>query len=193
MDVDEFWLFLQRSREVTSDPDERLRWLALHLARSPLSRIVDFQILLNQIRRRSDTYDMWEAANLIFGGHCSTDSFWYFQAWLIGLGRDTFDLVVTDPDNLADVPEVRRLAERPMREWADEWPEWEALSYVAAGAFEEATGEEEGIYDAMAGRGHRNQSDPRPTGLSWNSRNSTEVVRRLPRLSRLFSLGASES
>ncbi|MEU5867380.1 DUF4240 domain-containing protein [Nonomuraea sp. NPDC047529] len=192
MDVDEFWLFLQRSREVTSDPDERLRWLGVHLARSPLSRIVDFQILLNQIRRRSDTYDMWEAANLIFGGDCSTDGFWYFQAWLIGLGRDTFDLVVTDPDNLADVPEVRRLAGRSMREWTGEWPEWEALSYVAAGAYEEATGEQEGVYDAMARRGHRDQSDPHPTGLSWSSRNPTEAVRRLPRLSRIFSLGASE-
>src|ERR1700754_4823978 len=150
MDEDDFWIFLQRSRQVTSDPDERLRWLALHLERSPLARIVGFPILLNQIRRRSDTYDMWEAANLIFGGACSTDSFWYFQAWLIGLGRDTFDLVVADPDNLADVPEARRLAERPMREWGDEWPWWEALSYVAARAYEESTGEEDGVYDAVA-------------------------------------------
>ncbi|MCG5220332.1 DUF4240 domain-containing protein [Streptosporangium sp. KLBMP 9127] len=187
MDVDEFWFFLQRSRQVTSDPDERLRWLALHLARSPLARIVDFQILLNQIRRRSDTYDMWEAANPIFSGYCSTDGFWYFQAWLIGLGRDTFELVAADPDNLADVPAVRQLAEHPMDEWADdEWPEWEALSYVAARAYEEATGEEEGIYDAMAERGHTNQSDPNPTGLSWNLRDSTAVALRLPRLSRMF-------
>ncbi|MFB4280967.1 MULTISPECIES: DUF4240 domain-containing protein [unclassified Nonomuraea] len=187
MNVDEFWLFIRRSQEVTSDPDERLQWLAFHLARSPLARIVDFQVLLNQIRRRSDTYGMWEAADLILDGYCSTDSFWYFQAWLIGLGRDTFDLVVADPDNLADVPEVRRLADRPMQEWADdEWPEWEALSYVAAEAYEEATGEEEGVYDTMAERGYANQSDPNPTGLPRDSRNPAEVARRLPRLSRMF-------
>ncbi|GAA1622711.1 hypothetical protein GCM10009733_019190 [Nonomuraea maheshkhaliensis] len=84
MNADEFWLFIRRSQEVTSDPDERLQWLAFHLARSPLARIVDFQVLLNQIRRRSDTYEMWEAADLILDGYCSTDSFWYFQAWLIG-------------------------------------------------------------------------------------------------------------
>ncbi len=77
---------------------------------------------------------MWEAANLVCGG-CSTDGFWYFHAWLIGLGRDIFERVVADPDNLAEVPEVQRLAERPMGGWADdEWPRWEALSYVAAGA-----------------------------------------------------------
>ncbi|WP_442939410.1 DUF4240 domain-containing protein [Nonomuraea sp. SYSU D8015] len=93
MEVDEFWLFLRRSREVTSDPDERLRWLALHLGRSPLARIVDFQVLLNQMRRRSDTYDMWEAANLIFGG------FWAFPLecghlgdWILrSRGRDVPD------------------------------------------------------------------------------------------------------
>ncbi|WP_185949762.1 DUF4240 domain-containing protein [Microbispora sp. KK1-11] len=186
MDIDEFWLFLQRSRQVTGDPDERLRWLSLHLAQRPPARIVDFQILLNQIRRRSDTYDMWEAANLIFGG-CSTDGFWYFQAWLIGLGRDTFELVVADPDNLAEVPEVRRLAERPVSEWAqEEWPQWEALSYVAAGAYEEATGEEDGVYDAMKERGHTNQGDPEPTGLPWRLRDPKATTQRLPRLSRMF-------
>ncbi|WP_329089556.1 MULTISPECIES: DUF4240 domain-containing protein [unclassified Streptosporangium] len=186
MDIDEFWLFLQRSRKVTSNPDERLRWLSLHLAQRPPAKIADFQILLNQVRRRSDTYDMWEAADLIFG-NCSTDGFWYFQAWLIGLGHDTFELAVTDPDNLAEVPEVQRLAERPMREWADDgWPEWEALSYVAAGAYEEVTGEEDGVYDAMEERGHTNQSNPEPTGLSWRLRDSEAVAQRLPRLSRVF-------
>ncbi|GAA3008595.1 DUF4240 domain-containing protein [Streptosporangium longisporum] len=186
MDIDEFWLFLQRSRQVTSNPDERLRWLSLHLAQRPSARIIDFQILLNQVRRRSDTYDMWEAADLICGG-CSTDGFWYFQAWLIGLGRDTFERVVTDPDNLAEVPEVQRLAERPMGEWADdEWPGWEALSYVAVCAYAKVTGEEEGVYDAMEERGHTNQSDPEPSGLSWGLRDPEAVAQRLPRLSRMF-------
>ncbi|MFI7617352.1 DUF4240 domain-containing protein [Nonomuraea terrae] len=134
-----------------------------------------------------------EAADLILDGYCSTDSFWYFQAWLIGLGRDTFELVVADPDNLADVPEVRRPADRPRQDWADdEWPEWEALSYVAAGAYEEATGAEEGVYDAMAERGYADQSDLNPTGLPRDPRNPAEVARRFPRLSRMFPLHRSE-
>ncbi|MEU7942446.1 DUF4240 domain-containing protein [Microbispora bryophytorum] len=191
MDVDEFWLFLHRSRQMTSDPDERLQWLTLHLAQRPPARIVDFQILLNQVRRRSDTYDMWEAADLICGG-CSTDGFWYFQAWLIGLGRDIFERVVANPDNLAEVPEVQRLAERPMGGWADdEWPGWEALSYVAAGAYEEATGVEDGVYDAMEERGHSDQSDPQPSGLPWRLRDPEAMFQRLPRLSRMFQPGES--
>lgn len=118
----EFWLFLRRSRQTTSDPDERLRWLTRHLAQRPPARIVDLQILLDQVRRRSDTYDVWEVAGLIRGGR-STDGFQYFQAWLIVLGRVTFERVVAAPDDLAEVPEARRPAERLMSEWTDDgWP-----------------------------------------------------------------------
>lgn len=163
-----------------------MRWLTLHLAQRPPARIAGFQILLTQVRRRSDAYELWEAANLICGG-CSTDGIWYFQAWLTGLGRDIFERVVADPDNLAELPEVQRLAERPMGGWADdEWPRWEALSYVAAGAYEEATCVEDGVYDAMEERGHTNQSDPQPSGLPWRLRDPEAVAQRLPRLIRMF-------
>ncbi|GAB3910678.1 hypothetical protein GCM10027612_86980 [Microbispora bryophytorum subsp. camponoti] len=65
-------------------------------------------------------------------------------------------------------------------------PSWEALSYMAADAYEEATGEEDGVYDAMEERGHTNQSDPQPSGLPWRLRDPEAVTQRLPRLSRMF-------
>jgi len=46
--------------------------------------------------------------------------FWYFLPWLVGLGREYFDRVVADPDALADVPEVRRLAMLTMDRWTDD-------------------------------------------------------------------------
>lgn len=61
---------------------------------------------------------MWGAAYLMCDSLCSGDGFWYFQAWLIGLGREAFELAVADPDNLAGLPEVVRLAGRPVDEWS---------------------------------------------------------------------------
>jgi Protein of unknown function (DUF4240) len=70
--------------------------------------------------------------------------------WLIGLGRDALERAVANPDNLASLPEVLRLAGRPVEDWShDDWPDWESLSYVAWEAYEQVTGEEEGLSDAM--------------------------------------------
>lgn len=78
---------------------------------------------------------MWGAAYLIKDGVCSSDGFWYFQVWLIGLGREAFERAVANPDNLASVSEVLRLAGRPADDWSlDEWPNWELLDSVASNA-----------------------------------------------------------
>jgi hypothetical protein len=84
---------------------------------------------------------MWGAAYLICDGLCSGDGFWYFLVWLIGLGREAFELAVADPDNLASVPEVVGLVGRPVDAWQDdEWPRLESLGYVAWEAYQQVTG-----------------------------------------------------
>jgi hypothetical protein len=113
--------------------------------RSCLSRalVEDFKVNLNAARRPIDSYAMWGAANLIMDGLCSAGGFWYFQPWLIGQGRQRYDLAAWDPDNLADVPAVRVLAGRRPGQWTDaEWPQWEELAYVAISAHERITGQE---------------------------------------------------
>lgn len=60
------------------------------------------------------------------------DGFWR----LIGPGREAFELVEADPDALAELPSIQRLAGRTFHEWDEEhWPWWESLAYVAAGAY----------------------------------------------------------
>ena len=189
MDVDGFWALIEQSRQATSDPHARLRWLQRQLARQPAAEIVDFQIRLDQIRRRADTWQRWKTAVLIKDGWCSGDGFWYFQVWLIGLGRQAFEQAVADPDNLASVPEVLRLVGRPVQDWSnDEWPQWESLGYVAVEAYEQRTGDAEGFYDAMEARGHHSPTGPHPTGEDWDVQNPAEAARRLPRLSWMFPL-----
>jgi hypothetical protein len=97
MDVDAFWELIKRSRQEASDPHAQLGWLQRQLAQQPTAEIVDFQIWLDRVRRRADTWDMWGAAYLICDSLCSGDGFWYFQVWLIGLGRDAFERAVATP------------------------------------------------------------------------------------------------
>jgi hypothetical protein len=187
MDMDEFWVFLERSARETANPRERLRWLEDRLSRIARTHVEDFQVSLIAARRPVDTHAMWGAANLIMDGLCSMDGFWYFQPWLIGQGRKWYDLAAWNPDNLADLPAVRALAGRRPNQWSDaEWPQWEELAYVAPRAHERITGQEESLYDALAMRGQRSPSDPQPTGPAWDFDSLAEIRQRLPRLAGMF-------
>ncbi|MEU9620815.1 DUF4240 domain-containing protein [Streptomyces sp. NPDC098085] len=189
MDENAFWALIEGSRHQSHAPDGRLDSLREQLMRRPLPEIVQFQACLHRVRRPIDTWEMWAAAEQIFGGRCSDDSFWYFQFWVVGLGREAFGRAMADPDSLAAVPELRRLAGRPETTWSDgEWPEWESLDYVAAEAFDALTGEEEGLEEALEAAGLDIPCNPEPSGGQWDVRDVDEASRRLPRLSRMFPL-----
>jgi hypothetical protein len=187
MDIEGFWLLLERSARETTGPRQRTLWLEQRLSYASRTDIVDFHVHLDTARRPIDTYAMWGAASQIMDGLCSDDGFWYFQPWLIGQGQHWYQLAARNPDNLADIPAVRTLAGRRRSQWADaEWPEWEELDYVASSVHDQITGQEDSINDALAARRHRSRSSPAPTDAIWDFDNLTEIQRRLPRLASLF-------
>ncbi|MGN9809077.1 DUF4240 domain-containing protein [Micromonospora sp. BQ11] len=191
--TEDFWTLIEASADATADPEERLAWLTDRLAERPADDAVDFACRLDEARTRADTWRLWGAASLICAGLCSDDGFHYFQAWLVGLGRATFERVVDDPDALADVPVVRRLAGRSVDAWDDdEWPDWEALDYVADRAYERITGRADGVDDAAAARGRELGVSPDPTDEEWDLDDPAELRRRYPRLATMFPLPAHE-
>jgi len=182
MDLNAFWALLERSAAETSDQDERLEWLTATLAAMPPAEVADFAVRLDEQRRRVDTWAHWHAAELICGGLCSDDGFFYFQAWLIGLGRAVFESVVSSPDALADLPHIRFLALfGGVDDWADaDWPDWEGLDYVAGEAFD---GDLESALDS---RGVEVLVSPDPAGQHWDFADPAEISARIPRLGALF-------
>lgn len=187
VNVEEFWTLIEYSARDgrAGAPPARIRWLEEKLALLRGRAIVDFEIHLDHTRRRADTYDLWGAAVRITGSG-SQDGFFYFQPWLIGLGRDVFDRVVAHPDALADVPLVRELATLP-RPWPyAAYPWWEDLNYAALHAYQRLHGEAVDVRDVIESRGHRLRSDPGPSGTRWRLDDDAEARARLPRLSGLF-------
>ncbi len=187
MNIDEFWTLIAYSGHEGRAGHlwARARWLEDELALLHGEAIIDFEIHLDQTRRRVDTYDMWGAAHRITDSG-SQDGFFYFQPWLIGLGREVFDRVAADPDALAEVPEVRVMAETP-RPWPDAtWPWWEELNYAAFLAYQRLHGEDTDVREVIASRGHTLRWDPDPAGAEWYIDDDAEARVRLPRLSALF-------
>ena len=187
MDDETFWNLIEDCRRRTPDPDERVAWLSGQLARGAELEIVRFQICLDRVLTPTFTWELWAAADRIMGW-CSDDSFFYFQLWLVGLGRDAFERVARDPDALAELPEVVRLVGREREAWdEEEWLVWEELDYAALRAFTQVTGRSEGdFFDAVEAQRGDGSGPLDPAGERWDARDDTEAERRLPRLRALF-------
>ncbi|NEB96156.1 DUF4240 domain-containing protein [Streptomyces bauhiniae] len=192
MDIDSFWKLIEECRRQTRDRDERLAWLRDELSRRPLTEIVQFQVRLDEVTHEAFTWDLWAAAERIFGGWCSDDGFCYFGLWMVGLGWDAFSRAVADPDALADAPEVQCLVARPRELWNDDdWPEWESLDYVAKEAYgllADVDDCDDAFYEAVEAE-QDNVGSRGPFGEQWDVRSEAKASRKLPRLSAMFPLG----
>lgn len=200
MDTDSFWTLLEDSRRHGFGGGERDTWLRHALARRPAGEIVGFQACLDRLTDEAFTWNLWGAADRVFGGWCSDDAFRSFQHWLMGLGRAVFEAAVNDPDVLAYAPEVFRLAGRPRASWcAEDRPAWPTLDPLGLEAYELATGPSDDFGDAFfaAVRAVRRSAGGTPpvphgsrgpSGRRWTARDEEEAARRLPRLSVMFPL-----
>jgi len=197
METDALWTLVTDSRRRGLRGEGRDAWLLDALARRPPQDIVRFQACLEHVIGEAFTWNLWAAADLIFGGWCSDDTFCSFQQWMVGLGRPVFEAAVTDPDVLAYAPEVLRLSSRPRGAWSEgEWPRWESLTFLAPQAYEGATGTFDDCGDSFYAAAQAlleaetsgDRVQPGPRGQRWSVRDAAESVRRLPRLTSMFPL-----
>ena len=194
MDNDAFWYLNEESLRHSSSRSLREEFLGARLAALAPDDIVQFQAHLDVACGRAYTWDLWGAAMRIFGGWCSDDGFEYFRLWLIGRGREVFDGAVAVPDALAGFAEIQRLAGRHCRTWSSdvEWPEWESLDYIAAEAYGRVTGDDdecsEDFHDAVEVRLSGHHFDREPLGERWDARDEATSARKVPCLTKLFSI-----
>ncbi|MEV4508425.1 DUF4240 domain-containing protein [Dactylosporangium sp. NPDC049525] len=141
------------------------------------SQIIAFERRFTTVFEAAYLAPLWAAAYLIEGG-CGDDGFMDFRAGLILQGRPAFEQAVADPDTLADLPVVSRMATTDKG-----WLGCEAMLYVARTAYERRTGSAAGYDEAFAGPA---SAPTRAGGDRWDVEDDDEMRRRLPRLSALF-------
>jgi len=187
VDVDDFWTFIELSHRAGPTPDDREAFLAHRLSRISRSEVLDFVQHLSATREPANTYRLWRAADILLEGGCSTDGFHYFQMWLVGLGRTAYENAIADPDSLATLPAVQRLASLP-RPWKDDdFPAWESLEYVACEVGDQRADIDGDIRDVVTEeRRVTLRTDPSPDDLGWARLDTETVALRYPRLWALF-------
>ncbi|MBY8879782.1 DUF4240 domain-containing protein [Actinacidiphila acidipaludis] len=194
METDPLWTLIAGCRRQGLTGDQRDAWLRAALTRQSLDGIIGFQAGLEQRMAESRTWSLWAAADRVFGGWCSDDTFCWFRHWLVGLGRPVFEAAVRDPDSLAYVPEVLRLSGLPRETWRDDRPAWESLDRLAPEAYERVAALPADALDAAV-RAKRISGAAGGTatlhGPRWSALDEPEAARRLPRLSEMFPLPAA--
>lgn len=164
MTEDEFWAFISRSREKSTECEQQASELAWLLSAQPAAEIQSFDDIFAAKRQEAYRWDLWGAAYIINGG-CSDDGFEYFRCWLIGQGREVFDRAVAEPDSLADI-----------LTGDEDDVECEDLLYAADRAHEDLIG------DPLPPREF--SGSPEPAGRQWEE---DELDSLFPRLSARFS------
>jgi hypothetical protein len=187
MDTDTFWDAVEAARAEAASTGEALDdILVRQLAEKPLRQILEFQERFDEWHDALYRWDVWAAAYLI-GGGCSDDSFVDFRAGVIAQGRHWYERVAEAPDSLASHPLVAPTPRGPER------PEdlfYEAMNYVAAGAYERITGDKDAFYDAWrdfeAAARPDTEREEADMGEDFDFDDNQEMARRLPRLAALF-------
>lgn len=181
MDLDTFWALIERGRADCGD-----RWpagadvgkaVAHRLAVLPADSIMAFDRTFRRTFARADQWEVCAAAYVIHD-YLSDDSFTDFKAGLVALGRDDFELAVTTPDALADLPLVQAIAAGR----ADRFVlSAEQLFFAACAAYGE------GVGDDYWERTKEDDFDLNPWNGGFGSpEDGAAIPRRLPRLNALF-------
>lgn len=107
-DVDEstFWEIVEDARRAgEGDPERMADVLTTRFAGADDETVRGFQERLVEASTRLYTWRHIDAAEMICG-FVSDDVHTDWRSWVITLGRDTFERVAVNPDDLADVPDL---------------------------------------------------------------------------------------
>ncbi|MEH1164375.1 DUF4240 domain-containing protein [Micromonospora sp. CPCC 205539] len=196
MDVDGFWQVVERARMAAgpaadraiedSQPSAVAEALVAELSHRELPEIVAFDRLLGDVLDQVDNWDTCAACWVIEHGFLSDDGFSDFRAGLVGLGRSTFEAVVSQADSLAGHPAVQEISASTGEVL---WIGDAELLFAAHKAYERRTGDPDAFWNAAYPEGSVTADpivEPSLADDHWDLDDRGEWQRRLPRLAALF-------
>jgi hypothetical protein len=132
MNTATFWKIIDSSRKRSKgDKDDQLDLIQEKLESLDEEEIVEFKHCLDVEMARAYRWDLIGAACFV-GCGLSDDGFMDFRAWLVSLGKDTFESVLADPERIAEL----EFDESPTEEW-----EFEALHALPGEMLEDPSDE----------------------------------------------------
>ena len=108
MNIGEFWLIIEKSREgwesnrPDGNHDRQLEALEKLLSRLPSEEVASFERHFQDLFYAAYRWDLWHAAFMVADG-CSDDAFMDFRDWLISMGRSNYEAAVADVESVAEI------------------------------------------------------------------------------------------
>jgi hypothetical protein len=191
--MSEFWTLVEQARTDAAGGGDR--WpsgsaigaaLVDRLAALPLQRIVEFDRCYTRAVARAHQWTVCAAAFVIWK-HLTDDSFSDFKAGLVGLGEETFEQTVTDPDGLAGHPLVQAIAAGQVDQFT---LSGESIQSAAPQAYERLTDDADAFWEALDTQPEDTRHDTPAPDDQWSGHGSADdaaqIPQRLPRLHALF-------
>ena len=167
VDEDAFWDTIDQARADRGNCNGFSEAITRQLRALPAGDLRDFNDRWVHYWRSAFAWPVWDGARLLLGA-LGDDGFMDFRHWLISRGRDVFESVMLNPDNLASLA-------GDLSDFLD-CDEVETLGSEAGTLYHEMTGE----WPDGPGR------DPdEPAGTPTDLRNARVVAARFPRLQAL--------
>ena len=123
MNDDQFWTIIKQAQG--TDIAENLKPI---LAKLPLKDIFSFGEILDGKIADLHRWDIWGIAYIVNGG-CSDDGFEYFRCWVVAQGKEFYNKLATDPDDVFTDSDVSDC-------------ECEELGYVAGKVYKQVSKQE---------------------------------------------------
>jgi len=162
MTEEQFWNLIDQAREGSSVSASPLR-LHEHLSRLSDDDVLGFGHMFYEKLCDLNQWRLWAAGYVIAGGMCD-DSFHYFRSWILGKGRDVFEVAMKAPDELGQFVDSNEVDN-------------ELLEYAAVNVLEQRAIEED-----PRDRSNR-RADDQPAGEPFEE---DIVAATVPKLSALF-------
>ncbi len=162
MTEEKFWELIDQARSggSASASPERLQKLLSLLSDD---EVLGFGHMFYEKLCELNQWRLWAAGYVIAGG-MSDDSFHYFRSWIIGKGRDTFEVAMNNPDELGPFVDNNEVDN-------------ELLEYVAVNTLEQR-----GVEEDPRDRSDRRAGD-QPTGEPFAEDTAAAAF---PKLAALF-------
>ncbi|MFT7561029.1 MAG: hypothetical protein ACI93R_002954 [Flavobacteriales bacterium] len=170
MNKEIFWEMIEISKSVLSKTvkdgnlERQAESVKHQLMGFEKSEVLEYAKILHELKLNLYTWELWGAA-YVMGGGCSDDSFSDFRCWVISLGKEGYELALTNPDGLCEFSQDPTVEDFFFEEF----------SYIADEVFEDRFGDEIDIeYSRLS----------EPKGKEWDE---DKVEGLYPKLAELYA------